>query len=97
MELLAPTLELLGDVRHRWLVDGAVVVAKHFWRDTPSDTIGTLVLERQRRFGETTLSFYRQTRKATVGSGRQPGAGRFARSSGIEPTAEETGKVTEQP
>jgi 16S rRNA (guanine966-N2)-methyltransferase len=65
MDLLGPTLELLGDARHRWLADGAVVVAKHFWRDTPSERIGVLVLERQRRFGETSLSFYRQTGNVT--------------------------------
>jgi len=58
--LLAPTLELLGDPKHGWLADSAVVVAKHFWRDDPADLIGSLALERQRRFGETMLSFYRQ-------------------------------------
>jgi len=59
--LLTPTLELLGDARQRWLAVGAVVVAKHFWRDAPATRIGGLILERQRRFGETMLSFYRQT------------------------------------
>ena len=59
--LLAPTLELLGDQQHGWLADGAVVVAKHFWRDAAAARIGTLVLERQRRFGETMLTFYRHT------------------------------------
>lgn len=63
--LLRPTLELLGDPQYGWLADGAVVVAKHFWRDAPETQIGSLVLERQRRFGETMLSFYRQTGKAT--------------------------------
>jgi len=59
--LLTPTLELLGDARHRWLAAGAVVVGKHFWRDAPAPRIGGLILDRQRRFGETMLSFYRQT------------------------------------
>lgn len=58
--LVMPTLELLGEVQHGWLADGAVVVAKHFWRDQPAPRIGKLILDRQRRFGETMLSFYRQ-------------------------------------
>ncbi|MGI8929562.1 MAG: RsmD family RNA methyltransferase [Candidatus Limnocylindrales bacterium] len=63
--LLTPTLELLGDAGRGWLVDGAVVVAKHFWRDAPAPRIGSLMLDRQRRFGETMLSFYRQTMDET--------------------------------
>ncbi len=63
--LLVPTLELLGNPAHGWLTGGAVVVAKHFWRDAPEAQIGSLVLERQRRFGETMLSFYRQTGERT--------------------------------
>jgi 16S rRNA (guanine966-N2)-methyltransferase len=35
------------------------VVAKHFWRDTPPAQIGLLASERERRFGETALTFYR--------------------------------------
>lgn len=61
--LLAPALELLGDGQHGWLAGGAVVVAKHFWRDAPAPQIGGLTLDRQRRFGETMLGFYRQTSK----------------------------------
>lgn len=58
--LLTPTLELLGDAQYGWLAAGAVVVAKHFWRDAPAPRVGRLILDRQRRFGETMLSFYRQ-------------------------------------
>ena len=36
------------------------VVAKHFWRDAPPARIGLLASERERRFGETALTFYRQ-------------------------------------
>jgi len=36
------------------------VVAKHFWRDVPPATIGLLASERERRFGETALTFYRR-------------------------------------
>lgn len=37
----------------------ARVVAKHFWRDAPPAHIGLLASERERRFGETALTFYR--------------------------------------
>jgi hypothetical protein len=36
------------------------VVAKHFWRDGPPAVIGLLASERERRFGETALTFYRR-------------------------------------
>ena len=59
--LVLPTLELLGDPERGWLEPSAIVVAKHFWRDAPPERVGNLYRERQKRFGETTLSFY--TRK----------------------------------
>lgn len=59
--LLQPTLELLADPQRGWLADGAVVVAKHFWRDAPTETVGPLRVDRRRRFGETMLTFYRHT------------------------------------
>ena len=39
---------------------GGLVVAKHFWRDAPPAVIGLLASERERRFGETALTFYRR-------------------------------------
>jgi 16S rRNA (guanine966-N2)-methyltransferase len=42
------------------LAPGARVVAKHFWRDRPPERIGLLASERDRRFGETALTFYRR-------------------------------------
>ena len=36
------------------------VVAKHFWRTPPPQTVGLLASVRSRRFGETALTFYRQ-------------------------------------
>ena len=56
--ILERTLELLGDESRNWLTADATVVAKHFWRDTPPANVGSLVLARQKRFGETMLSFY---------------------------------------
>jgi 16S rRNA (guanine966-N2)-methyltransferase len=53
---LTTSLEALGPL----LADGAIVVAKHFWRDTPPPQVGLLASERQRRFGETALTFYRR-------------------------------------
>jgi 16S rRNA (guanine(966)-N(2))-methyltransferase RsmD len=54
--LLAAALEGLGPR----LASGARVVAKHFWRDQPPGTVGLLASERERRFGETALTFYRR-------------------------------------
>jgi 16S rRNA (guanine966-N2)-methyltransferase len=49
---------------------GARVVAKHFWRDRPPGTIGLLASEREERFGETALTFYRRLEPATDEEGR---------------------------
>lgn len=56
-ELLAAVLHRLGS--GDLLVPEARVVAKHFWRDRPPDLAGLLASERERRFGETALTFYR--------------------------------------
>lgn len=39
---------------------GGRVIAKHFWRDPPPRAAGLLASERERRFGETALTFYRR-------------------------------------
>jgi 16S rRNA (guanine966-N2)-methyltransferase len=39
----------------------AVVIAKHFWRTPPPESIGLLASFRSKRFGETALTFYRRT------------------------------------
>jgi len=54
--LLSGALDALGP----HLAPGARVVAKHFWRDAPPGSIGLLASERERRFGETMLTFYRR-------------------------------------
>lgn len=46
------------------LSEQARVVAKHFWRDAPPAELGLLASERQRRFGETALTFYRRQASA---------------------------------
>ena len=58
-ELLLRVLTMLGEPDAP-LKPGARVVAKHFWRDRPPDGIGLLASERDRRFGETALTFYRR-------------------------------------
>ena len=55
-DLLVAALDALGP----HLAAGARVVAKHFWRDPPPATVGLLASERDRRFGDTTLTFYRR-------------------------------------
>jgi 16S rRNA (guanine966-N2)-methyltransferase len=42
------------------LTPDARVVAKHFWRSGPPPVVGLLASERERRFGETSLTFYRR-------------------------------------
>ena len=53
---LTAALEAVGQL----LAPGGRVVAKHFWRDAPPASIGLLASERERRFGETALTFYRR-------------------------------------
>jgi 16S rRNA (guanine(966)-N(2))-methyltransferase RsmD len=60
-EALRAALERLPPL----LASDARVVAKHFWRDRPAERIGLLASERERRFGESALTFYRL---------REPGA-----------------------
>jgi 16S rRNA (guanine966-N2)-methyltransferase len=56
-ELLSATLLGLGSAG--LLAPGAGVVVKHFWRDRPAARVGLLASGRERRFGETALTFYR--------------------------------------
>jgi 16S rRNA (guanine966-N2)-methyltransferase len=57
--LLANLLASLGGPAGSGLLAGRpTVVAKHFWRSTPPAAIGLLRSNRERRFGETTLTFY---------------------------------------
>ena len=53
---LLRALELLGP----FVRPGGRVVAKHFWRDAPPGQVGLLASDRERRFGETALTFYRR-------------------------------------
>ncbi len=57
---LRRSLELVGP----HLAPDGQVVAKHFWRDAPPHAIGLLASERERRFGETALTFYRRAQEA---------------------------------
>jgi 16S rRNA (guanine(966)-N(2))-methyltransferase RsmD len=55
-ESAAAALEAVGPL----LAPDSQVVAKHFWRDAPPARIGLLASDRERRFGETALTFYRR-------------------------------------
>jgi len=55
-DLLVQSLEAIAPL----VPPGGRVVAKHFWRDAPPATVGLLASERDRRFGETALTFYRR-------------------------------------
>lgn len=55
-DALAHALEAAGSL----LAPHGVVVAKHFWRDAPPAQPGLLASVRERRFGETALTFYRR-------------------------------------
>jgi len=57
---LAAALEALSAL----VAPGGVIVAKHFWRTPPPGTVGLLASERERRFGDTTLTFYRRAEDA---------------------------------
>jgi 16S rRNA (guanine966-N2)-methyltransferase len=56
--VLLRSIELLGEAERNWLESGAIVVAKHFWRDELPERVGCLAQIRRRRFGETALTFY---------------------------------------
>lgn len=57
--LMDAALAALGASDRPLLAQGAWVVAKHFWKAPPPSVVGLLASVRTRRFGETTLTFYR--------------------------------------
>lgn len=59
-DLLLAALVRLADPARGWLRPGSVVVAKHTWRWTSDAALGYLYRERERRFGETALTWYRR-------------------------------------
>jgi 16S rRNA (guanine966-N2)-methyltransferase len=73
-QLLADTLKALGPL----MAPDGRVVAKHFWRDAPPAEAGLLASERERRFGETALTFYRLV-------GQPPDVGRASGPAPTEP------------
>ena len=61
-ELLTAALTLLGEAALGWLRDDARVIAKHFWKDAPPAAAGRLRAVRDRRFGETALTWVQPAR-----------------------------------
>ena len=70
---VAATLEALGGVE--LLADDAVVVAQHLTKRAPASSVGALTAFRARRFGETTLTFFRRDAPAADHPGSAVGAG----------------------
>jgi 16S rRNA (guanine966-N2)-methyltransferase len=68
-ETMGRTIGLLEAQAAALLTERAWVVVKHFWRTPPPPVSGLLASVRSRRFGETTLSFYRRA-AAADGAGR---------------------------
>jgi 16S rRNA (guanine966-N2)-methyltransferase len=64
--LLDAALGRLGGAAAELLTPAAWVVAKHFWRTPPPDSAGLLASIRNRRFGETSLTFYRRSDAVTA-------------------------------
>jgi 16S rRNA (guanine(966)-N(2))-methyltransferase RsmD len=56
-DLVTDTLARLGE--GALTAPGALVIAQHFTKRPPPDAVGTLAAFRTRRFGETTLTFFR--------------------------------------
>ena len=70
---VAATLEALGGVE--LLADDAVVVAQHLTKRAPASSVGGLAAFRARRFGETTLTFFRRDAPGWTAPGAvQPGS-----------------------
>lgn len=64
--LMEAALTRLGDgaAGSALLAADSIVVAKHFWRTAPPESVGLLASFRSRRFGETALTFYRGSNQA---------------------------------
>jgi 16S rRNA (guanine966-N2)-methyltransferase len=59
VEALERTVSILGGPAGSDILSpGAWVIAKHFWRDAPPARVGLLASVRERRFGETALTYY---------------------------------------
>ena len=67
--LLEAALARLGAADQPLLASDAWVVAKHFWRTPPPPAAGLLASVRNRRFGETALTFYRWAPEPSPGAG----------------------------
>ena len=61
--LVETTLEVLGG--GGLLLAEGLVIAQHFTKRAPAATLGALAAFRSRRFGETTLTFYRASQTLT--------------------------------
>jgi 16S rRNA (guanine(966)-N(2))-methyltransferase RsmD len=67
--LMEAALARLGSADAAFLAPEGWVVAKHFWRTPPPPAAGLLASVRNRRFGETALTFYRPAQAPSPGAG----------------------------
>jgi len=67
--LMDAALARLGAADPPLVTPAVWVVAKHFWRTPPRAVVGLLASVRTRRFGETTLTFYRPASGLVRGAG----------------------------
>lgn len=68
--MLDAAIAKVGSAEAALLTSEAWVVAKHFWRTPPPQASGLLASVRNKRFGETALTFYRRSDVAPADAGR---------------------------
>jgi 16S rRNA (guanine(966)-N(2))-methyltransferase RsmD len=85
--LLEAALARLGAADQPLLASDAWVVAKHFWRTPPPPAAGLLASVRNRRFGETALTFYRPAQAPSPGAGSAEDVARTDQPAGPQEAA----------
>jgi 16S rRNA (guanine(966)-N(2))-methyltransferase RsmD len=85
--LMEAALARLGAADQPLLASDAWVVAKHFWRTPPPPAAGLLASVRNRRFGETALTFYRPAQAPSPGAGSAEDVARTDQPAGPQEAA----------
>jgi 16S rRNA (guanine(966)-N(2))-methyltransferase RsmD len=85
--LMEAALARLGAAHQPLLAPEAWVVAKHFWRTPPPPAAGLLASVRNRRFGETALTFYRPAQEPAPGAESVEDVAGFGRPAGPQEAA----------
>ena len=85
--LMDAALTCLGSAETALLAPDGWVVAKHFWRTPPPPAAGLLASVRNRRFGETALTFYRPAQAPSPGAGSAEDVARTDQPAGPQEAA----------